>query len=92
VAERCGKGKSYQERCRSYRVNDLNRSNLIKETLDMTTQRSQPGPIQPEDDRAQPGDVLGIETDGEQTHLGDTREDEDERREDAEEDARKNNR
>jgi hypothetical protein len=35
--------------------------------------------------RAQPGDVLGVETDGERTHLGDTREDEDERREDAEE-------
>ena len=24
------------------------------------------------DDRAQPGDVLGIERDGEQTHLGET--------------------
>lgn len=34
--------------------------------------------------RAQPGDVLGIEQDGERTHLGETREDEDERREDAE--------
>lgn len=40
------------------------------------------------DDRAQPGDVLGIERDGETTELGDTREDEDERREDAEEAAR----
>lgn len=37
------------------------------------------------DGRAQPGDVLGIEQDGERTHLGDTREDEDERRDDAEE-------
>jgi hypothetical protein len=35
--------------------------------------------------RAQPGDVLGVERDGERTHLGETREDEDERREDAEE-------
>lgn len=35
------------------------------------------------DDRAQPGDVLGIERDGERTHLGETAEDEDERREDA---------
>lgn len=35
--------------------------------------------------RAQPGDVLGIEQDGERTHLGEDREDEDERREDAEE-------
>jgi hypothetical protein len=39
-------------------------------------------------DRAQPGDVLGIERDGERTHLGESREDEDERREDAEEDLR----
>ena len=38
----------------------------------------------PADDRAQPGDVLGVERDGERTHLGETREDEDERREDAE--------
>lgn len=37
------------------------------------------------DDRAQPGDVLGIERDGERTHLGEDREDEDKRREDAEE-------
>ena len=37
------------------------------------------------DGRAQPGDVIGVEQDGERTHLGETREDEDERREDAEE-------
>jgi hypothetical protein len=39
-------------------------------------------------DRAQPGDVLGIERDGERTHLGETREDEDARREDAEDELR----
>jgi len=41
----------------------------------------------PEDlnDRAQPGDVLGIETAGETTSLGDTARDEDKRREEAEE-------
>ena len=33
--------------------------------------------------RAQPGDVLGLETGGEQTHMGETAEDEDKRREDA---------
>ena len=38
------------------------------------------------DERAQPGDVLGIEHDGETTQLGDTAEDEDERLRDAEED------
>jgi hypothetical protein len=37
------------------------------------------------DDRAQPGDVLGIERGGETSELGDTREDEDARREEAEE-------
>lgn len=34
--------------------------------------------------RAQPGDVIGIETGGERTHVGETPEDEDERRRDAE--------
>ena len=42
-------------------------------------------PVPAGDDRAQPGDVLGIERDGETTELGDTREDEDQRREEAEE-------
>lgn len=40
--------------------------------------------------RAQPGDVIGIETDGETTELGDTAEDEDERRVDAHRTAREN--
>jgi hypothetical protein len=35
--------------------------------------------------RAQPGDVIGVETGGEETHIGDTAEDENKRREDAEE-------
>lgn len=38
--------------------------------------------------RAQPGDVLGIDTGGETTSLGDTARDEDERRENAERDLR----
>ena len=42
----------------------------------------------PASERAQPGDVLGIELDGETTELGDTAEDEDERLEDAEDDLR----
>lgn len=41
------------------------------------------------DGRAQPGDVLGLETGGEQTHVGETAEDEDKRREDAVEAAEK---
>jgi hypothetical protein len=39
--------------------------------------------------RAQPGDVLGIETGGERTYVGDTSEDENKRRQDAEEAAAK---
>jgi hypothetical protein len=42
------------------------------------------------DGRAQPGDVIGIETGGEETHIGDTREDENQRREKAVEEDRKN--
>jgi hypothetical protein len=34
--------------------------------------------------RAQPGDVLGVETGGERTHIGETAEDENDRRRDAE--------
>jgi hypothetical protein len=37
----------------------------------------------PDAERAQPGDVLGIEREGETTSLGETREDEDNRRRDA---------
>ena len=36
-------------------------------------------------DRARPGDVLGVETDGKRTQLGDDAEDENEELEDAEE-------
>jgi hypothetical protein len=38
--------------------------------------------------RAQPGDVLGLDTDGERTYIGDTAEDEDKRRRDAEKSAK----
>jgi sporulation protein YlmC with PRC-barrel domain len=41
------------------------------------------------DGRAQPGDVLGVETGGERTYVGDTSEDENKRRRDAEEPATK---
>jgi len=41
------------------------------------------------DGRAQPGDVLGVETGGEESHLGDTRETEDDRRRKAEKSSRK---
>jgi hypothetical protein len=41
----------------------------------------------PDRERAQPGDVLGIERGGETTSLGDTEEDEDRRRRDAEKEA-----
>jgi len=37
----------------------------------------------PDEERAQPGDVLGIERDGETTSLGDTADDEDRRRREA---------
>ena len=55
-----------------------------KVRMDPTVRR----PARSGEERAQPGDVLGIENDGETTELGDTEEDEDERLEDAEEDIR----
>ena len=52
-----------------------------------------PGDVSPHlGGRAQPGDVLGLETGGEQTHVGDTNEDENERRRDAEKTAAKRGR
>ena len=41
----------------------------------------------PDKERAQPGDILGIERGGETTSLGDTEEEEDRRRRTAEEEA-----
>ena len=49
------------------------------------TSTSNPDPRSSSSDRAQPGDVLGVETDGKRTHLGDDAEDENEELEDAEE-------
>ncbi len=46
-------------------------------------------PTLPRSDRAQPGDVVGIENDGKTTHLGESRKDENERLRDAEKDAAK---
>lgn len=43
----------------------------------------------PDRERAQPGDILGIERGGETTSLGDTQEDEDRRRHEAEDEAAK---
>ena len=45
--------------------------------------------VDPANERAQPGDVIGIETGGERTSIGDTAEDEDRRRERAEEEMRR---
>ena len=44
------------------------------------------------DGRAQPGDVIGIETGGEETHVGETKEDEDKRRQHAIDEDRKKRR
>jgi hypothetical protein len=52
-----------------------------------TTREADPSPYF--DGRAQPGDVIGLETGGERTHVGETAEDENKRRRDAEEAARK---
>ena len=53
-----------------------------KETTD--DRRRDSGDVSPHyGGRAQPGDVLGIETGGETTEIGDTAEDEDKRRRDS---------
>jgi hypothetical protein len=56
---------------------------------DSAVRSSTPEPSPHFDGRAQPGDVLGLETGGERTYVGDTAEDENKRREDAELEAKK---
>jgi hypothetical protein len=61
------------------------REQVIAREDDGVSRRSDPGDVSPHfAGRAQPGDVLGIETGGETTKVGDTPEDEDKRRRDAE--------
>lgn len=57
-----------------------------QEDRDMIARGPEPSPHL--DGRAQPGDVIGLETGGESTHIGDTSEDENKRRIEAEKDAR----
>jgi hypothetical protein len=49
-----------------------------------TTGQGEVDPSPHFDGRAQPGDVIGVETEGERTYIGDTAEDENKRRQDAE--------
>jgi len=70
-------------------VTDIRRTEDPVE-LDTTDVESTAGEVSPHyGGRAQPGDILGIETGGETTGIGDTSEDEDERRRDAEKAAAK---
>jgi hypothetical protein len=57
-----------------------------RERDERTERETEPSPHF--DGRAQPGDVLGLETGGEQTHIGDTSDDENKRRRDAEKELR----
>jgi hypothetical protein len=61
------------------------REHAVAREEDRTPPRRDPGDVSPHHGgRAQPGDVLGIETGGETTKIGDSPEDEDKRRRDAE--------
>jgi hypothetical protein len=61
------------------------RDQVVAREDDRLPRRTDPGDVSPHfGGRAQPGDVLGIETGGEITRIGDTPEDEDKRRRDAE--------
>lgn len=63
------------------------RRQAVARESDKERRKADPSPHY--DGRAQPGDVLGLETGGERTSVGDTREDENERRRQAEEADRK---
>ena len=71
---------------------DRDRSDAIERDRDLVTARGG-GDVSPHaGGRAQPGDVIGVETGGETTHVSDTKTDEDERRRDAERAAAKDRR
>lgn len=65
------------------------RAKQAREQQDRDPLTRGPEPSPHVEGRAQPGDVIGLETGGEQTHIGDTTEEENKRRMDAERDATK---
>ena len=70
-------------------VTDIRRTEDLVE-LDSTDVESTAGEVSPHyGGRAQPGDILGIETGGETTGIGDTSDDENKRRRDSEKAAAK---
>lgn len=85
-------GWTREEAQREFDAFVSSRTQLIEVEALEREAREQEAPDASEDNgvRAQPGDVLGLDTDGETTSLGDTSEDEDSRRVDALRDAPKN--
>lgn len=84
-------GWTREEAQREFDAFVSSRTQLIEVEALEREAREQDAPANAEDNgvRAQPGDVLGLDTDGETTALGDTAEDEDSRRVDALRDAPK---
>lgn len=84
-------GWTREEAQREFDAFVSSRTQLIEVEALEREAREQEAPESAEDNgvRAQPGDVLGLDTDGETTALGDTAEDEDSRRVDALRDAPK---
>ncbi len=77
-------GVEYQPAAPTPPAGRLNRDRTVaRGSEDASRREAEPSPHF--DGRAQPGDVLGVETGGERTYVGDTSEDENKRRQDAEE-------
>ena len=76
-------GATYPRATSSRTADRSNRDRAVARGTETTSQ----GEVEPSphfDGRAQPGDVIGVETEGERTYMGDTAEDENKRREAAE--------
>jgi len=71
------------------KASSLDRDDYERASADDRGGPAKPDPSPHYDGRAQPGDVIGLETGGERTYVGDTAEDENKRREDAEKAAAK---
>jgi PRC-barrel domain len=79
-------GAAYPPATSTATADRSNRDRAVARGTETTGQgQGQADPSPHFDGRAQPGDVIGVETEGERTYIGDTAEDENKRRQDAEE-------
>ena len=83
-------GADYPPSASTATADRSNRDRAVARGTETTGQgKGEPDPSPHFDGRAQPGDVIGVETEGERTYIGDTGDDENKRRQDADQAVRR---